>query len=332
VGETSFGEELGRLAALDAARPALTFGDQTVGRAELCDRAERLAARFAELGVTAGSTVTIGLPNSIEFVESMLASWLLGAAPQPISDRLPARERTAIIELAGPALVIGVGADEAGGRPALEAVPEELSSGSRGIDRAVSPVWKIVTSGGSTGRPKLIMATQPALVENVAGFCELLRLPTDGSVLVTGPMSHNAPFIVAILGLLKGNHVVLMPRFDASESLRLVERHRVQWLYLVPTMMLRIWRLPEEERLGRDLSSLEVAYHRAVPPVAQAGVDRLARARRRVRALRRDRAAGNDGHHRPRVARAPRLGRAPGHRRDRGAGRRRALRAAAGGR
>jgi bile acid-coenzyme A ligase len=265
VGETSFGEELRRLAALDAARPALTFGDRTLVRSELCDRTERLAARFAELGVTPGSTVTIGLPNSIEFVESMIASWLLGAVPQPISHRLPATERTAIIELADPALVIGLGADEVGGRPALEAVPDDLPSGSRAIEPAVSPVWKILTSGGSTGRPKLIMAMQPALVENVVGFSELLRFPTDGCVLVTGPMSHNAPFLVAILGLLKGNHVVVMPRFVASESLELLERHRVQWLYLVPTMMLRIWRLPERERLGRDLSSLEVAFHMAAP-------------------------------------------------------------------
>jgi bile acid-coenzyme A ligase len=265
VGETSFGEELGRLAALDPARPAVTFGDRTLVRAELRDRSQRVAARFAALGVTAGSTVTIGLPNSIEFVESMIASWLLGAVPQPISHRLPAAERAAIIELADPALVVGVGAAEAGGRPTLDAIPDDLPSNARPITSAVSPFWKIVTSGGSTGRPKLIMAVQPALVENVAAFMELLRIPTDGCVLVTGPMSHNAPFLVATFGLLRGNHVVVMPRFDASESLQLVERHGVQWLYLVPTMMLRIWRLPEAERLGRDLSSLQVAYHMAAP-------------------------------------------------------------------
>jgi len=265
VSQTLFGEELRRLAADDPVRPAVTFGDRTLTRAELCERAERLAAHFASLGVTAGSTVTIGLPNSVEFVESMIATWLLGAVPQPISHRLPSVERAAIIELADPALVIGVRADETGGRPTLEAIPDELPPSPQVFVRAVSPVWKILTSGGSTGRPKLIMAVQPALVENVVGFSDLLRLPTDGCVLVTGPMSHNAPFVVTILGLLKGNHVVVMPRFDASEALQLVERHRVQWLYLVPTMMLRIWRLPEDERLGCDLSSLDVAYHMAAP-------------------------------------------------------------------
>jgi bile acid-coenzyme A ligase len=265
VSETSFGAQLRRLAAAAPARAALTCEDRTLTRAELTERTDRLAAYFAGLGVGVGSTVTIGLPNSIEFVESMIATWLLGAVPQPISHRLPSAERAAIIELADPALVVGVNAAEAGGRPNLERVPDNLPPTSQVIEPSVSPVWKILTSGGSTGRPKLIMAVQPALVENMVGLAELLRFPTDGGVLVTGPMSHNAPFIVAILGLLRGNHVVVMPRFDATETLQLVERHRVQWLYLVPTMMLRIWRLPEAERLGRDLSSLEIAFHMAAP-------------------------------------------------------------------
>jgi bile acid-coenzyme A ligase len=67
------------------------------------------------------------------------------------------------------------------------------------------------------------------------------------------------------VGLLTGNHIVVMPRFDASETLRLVETHRIDWLYLVPTMMQRIWRLPEAERLAKDVSSLSVAFHMAAP-------------------------------------------------------------------
>jgi bile acid-coenzyme A ligase len=195
----------------------------------------------------------------------MIAAWLLGAVPQPISHRLPSAERTAIVELADPALVVGVRTEEVRGRPTLEVVPEDIPRRGPPIEPAVAPVWKIVTSGGSTGRPKLIVAVQPALVENVVGFAELLRVPTNSCVLVTGPMSHNAPFIVATLGLLRGNHTVVMPRFDASETLHLVERHRVEWLYLVPTMMLRIWRLPEDERLRCDHSSLKVAFHMAAP-------------------------------------------------------------------
>ena len=98
---------LRQLARTHPDRPALTYRDETLTRAGFVDRVERLAALFADRGVTEGSTVTIGLPNSIGFVESMFATWAVGAVPQPISDRLPPLERAAIIDLADPALVVG---------------------------------------------------------------------------------------------------------------------------------------------------------------------------------------------------------------------------------
>ena len=267
--ETAFGARLRELAALDPRRPSLSCGEVTFSRAEVVERVGRLAARLAARGVTPGSMVTIGLPNSTEFVEAMLAAWWVGATPQPISDRLPAIERRAILDLADPSLAIGVGPDDAGGRPTLSA--DELRtvaatpSGGRAPEPVLGPLFKATTSGGSTGRPKLIVATQPAEATGLGAFGALLAMRDNGSVLVTGPLAHNAPFSVTIVGLLLGNHIVVMPRFDATETLRLVERHRIDWLYLVPTMMLRIWRLPEEERTKFDVSSLRIAYHMAAP-------------------------------------------------------------------
>jgi len=260
---STFYAVLARLAEADRARPSLTCGAVTLTRAEFVERVRRLAALFADRGVTVGSMVTIGLPNSVGLVESMFAAWALGAVPQPISDRLPPLERSAIVDLANPSLVVGVPPSEAGGRPSLESVPGELPPGS--FTPGVSPVWKVVTSGGSTGRPKLIETTSPALVESVGGLGALIHMRADGCVLVTGPISHNAPFVVTATGLLTGNHVVVMPRFEPAETLRLVEKHRVNWLYLVPTMMSRIWHLPEAVRLAADVSSLEVAFHMAAP-------------------------------------------------------------------
>ena len=159
---TSFLSVLRQLAEADPDRPALTCAEVTLTRAEFVERVKRLAGLFAARGVAEGSTVTIGLPNSTGLVESLFAAWALGAVPQPISHRLPPLERAAIVDLANPSLVVGVPESEAAGRPALESVPQQLPPGS--FTPGVSPVWKLVTSGGSTGRPKLIAATAPALL------------------------------------------------------------------------------------------------------------------------------------------------------------------------
>ena len=102
------------------------------------------------------------------------------------------------------------------------------------------------------------------------------------------------------MALLYGNHVVVLPRFDAEETLAIDRAPpRRRSIYLVPTMMKRIWRLPEEVRAAlRPVDpARRVAPRRAVPGVAEAGVDRLARPGADLRALRRHRGADGDGHH-----------------------------------
>jgi bile acid-coenzyme A ligase len=266
MAETPFGVLLGNRARSDPDRPALTCDDVTRSRAELEARTNRLARAYHALGVAPGSLVTIGLPNGIGFFEATVAAWKLGATPQPISSRLPAAERRAIVELADPTLVLGVDPAETPGRPSLPVGFEpDPSLSADPLPPAVAPSFKAPTSGGSTGRPKLIVATQPAVWEALADYTTLLRMATDGVHLVTGPLYHNGPFSSATLALLKGNHLVVMPRFDAERALRLIERHRVDWMYAVPTMMHRIWRLPESLRTRYDLSSLRVVFHMAAP-------------------------------------------------------------------
>jgi len=257
----TFPEVLHRLAFADPDRPAVTCGGTTVSRRELDERTNALARHFADNGVREGSYVTIGLPNSVGCVEATIATWKLGAIPQPVSPRLPIREARAIVELVNPALVIGLDV------PGALRVDVEPPAGTsvEPLARAVSPAWKAATSGGSTGRPKVIVAAQPALLESVDAFAEILGLPPDGTMLTTGPLDHNGPLLTTSLGLLRGAHVVVMPRFDAWTALQLLAEHRVQWMYAVPTMMLRIWRLPEEHRTGVDVSSLERVMHMAAP-------------------------------------------------------------------
>jgi bile acid-coenzyme A ligase len=264
--ETPLGGMIAQLAQARPDRPAITCEGKTISRAELEARTNRLARAYGALGVTRDSFVTIGLPNSIDFFEATTAAWKLGATPQPISSRLPASERSAIIDLANPSLVVGVDPSEAPGRTAVPAgFQPDPALPSDPLPAVVGASFKAPTSGGSTGRPKLIVGTQPAIWEAVAEFAALLRIPQDGVHLVTGPLYHNGPFTTSALALLKGNHIVVMPRFDAAHALALIEQHRVDWMYAVPTMMHRIWRLPAAERARYDLSSLRVLFHMAAP-------------------------------------------------------------------
>jgi bile acid-coenzyme A ligase len=262
----SIAEALAALAVADPDRPAVTCGERTVTRAELEARTNRLARAYLELGVVPDSFVTIGLPNGIEFIEATIAVWKAGATPQPVSDRLPTAERRAIIDLADPSLVVGIDITEAGGRPSIPAGFEPgPSHPETPLEPRIAVSVKAPTSGGSTGRPKLIVSGHRATSANVTVHAVYTRMPKDGVHLATGPLHHNGPFIYALAALFTGSQVVVMPRFDAEEALAQVERHRVDWIYLVPTMMQRIWRLPEDARLGHDLSSLQTVFHVAAP-------------------------------------------------------------------
>jgi bile acid-coenzyme A ligase len=115
----SIGRAIALHAEKDPDRPSLTHEGRSLTRCELDRRTNRLARAYAELGVGQDRFVTIGLPNGIEFYEAAVAAWKLGAIPQPISSRLPRPEREAIVELADPALVVGVDDTSVGGRPAV---------------------------------------------------------------------------------------------------------------------------------------------------------------------------------------------------------------------
>jgi bile acid-coenzyme A ligase len=127
----------------------------------------------------------------------------------------------------------------------------------------ISQAWKAPTSGGSTGRPKLIVSGDPAAFDET--LPPPLMMDPGGCLVMPGPLYHNGPAVWSCQALLNGLQVALLPRFDASETLEEIQKHRGSVLYMVPTMMKRILRLPDEERLSFDLSSLRVVWHLAEP-------------------------------------------------------------------
>lgn len=243
--------------------PALTCGETTLSWDELDRRTNRLARAYAALGVTAGDLVTIALPNSTAFFETAIAVWKLGATPQPVSAKLPGRELEEIVELADSRVVVGVDADRIPGRTCVPVGFEpDASIDDDALPDIVTRYWKAPTSGGSTGRPKIILASTPGEFDpERAGF----GLPFRSSCVIPGVLYHNAPFSISALALVGGNHVVNFPRFVPELVLEAVTEHQPKYLYLVPTMMARIWKLPDEVRAAADMSSLEVAVHMAAP-------------------------------------------------------------------
>ncbi len=262
--QIAIGTAIRNNAETDPDRPALTHEHRTLTRLELELRTNRLARAYQRMGVAQDRMVTIALPNGIEFFESAIACWKLGATPQPVSAKLPAAELEAIIELADPPIVVGGPEADIGDRVRVEAGFEpDQSLSDEPLPEAIAGSWKAPTSGGSTGRPKIILSGSPGTVTR--GAQTILGVPEDSVVLIPGVLYHNAPFMFGALAIFRGNHVIVMTRFDAAQTVELVEKHRVEWMWVVPTMMSRIMRLPEGERLARDVSSLRTVWHGAAP-------------------------------------------------------------------
>ena len=254
---------VGHWAATQPDRVAIDHLGERVSWADLEARTNRLARHYEILGVGRDDFVTIGLPNGVAFLEACFAAWKLGATPQPISARLPKLERDQIVELARPALVVGC---EAGAYGATSCVPEgdmpDAALSDAPLPERSATSFKAMTSGGSTGRPKLIVSRSPAVWDPEVPY---LEIPTQGVMLVPGPLYHNGPFLWAMIALFKGCTVGVTTRFEAEQTLQLIERLHVDTVYMVPTMMRRIWALPEETRRHYDVSSLKTLWHLAAP-------------------------------------------------------------------
>lgn len=253
---------LARLPALGAARfgdrAAIKCGDEVRSWSELDALATQRAWAMKRAGVVEGDLVTLALANGAPFFELAFAIWKLGATPHVVSHRLPKPEMDAIVDLAQPRLFIGPGARDFG---VGESVEHELPD-------VVSRRWKAMSSGGSTGRPKIIVAQQPAAFDLEH---PRMRLPQAEAIINPGPLYHNAPMSLSIYAMLRGNTVITMPKFDAEGCLALIAEQRPSWAMFVPTMMGRMWRLDEDVRARYDLSSLRTVWHMGgpMPPVVK---------------------------------------------------------------
>ena len=259
----AIGAQISRLAAEDPEAAALSHEGRTLTRRQLDATTNRLARAYAELGVRQGDYVTIAVPNSIEWVQAVVAVWKLGAIPQPLSSRLPDSEYAGLLDLMPRALLVG----RPDPRGVVRAVPGDFDPGDVSdapLPEVVSPSLKSMASGGSTGRPKLIEAGGDGRFQGGLVAAMMGNEATD-TQLVSVPLSHNTGFTSATIALATGQHLVLMSRFDPAEFLRLVSEYRVNYLATVPTIMQRLLPVYRADPGAYDLSSMRRWWHLAAP-------------------------------------------------------------------
>ena len=142
---------------------------------------------------------------------------------------------------------------------------------TKGPDEA--PGTMIYTSG-TTGHPKGVRRATPdaeqaiawsTIIGHVMGFDPKYGNPTDMVTVVTGPMYHSAPNAYGLFAFRFGASCILQPRFDPEELLSMIEKYKVTHLHMVPTMFVRLLKLPDDVKKKYDLSSLRFVVHAAAP-------------------------------------------------------------------
>jgi acyl-CoA synthetase (AMP-forming)/AMP-acid ligase II len=280
-------------------RPAIIMGGsgEVVTHRELNERSNRLAQLFRARGVRQRDSVAVFMENNVRYLEVAWAAQRAGLHWTCVNSHLTAPEVEYIVDDCDAKLLVSSRAlanvcatIDAANIPKVEtrlmvggvpdAVPEGTLDGWESYEDAVAPFPTepiadeaeggfMLYSSGTTGRPKGIwreLQLEPmGSAGMVAGFFAWLGWG-DGSVYLSpAPLYHAAPIAWSMGVQRMGGTVVLMERFDPERALQLVEEHSVTCGQFVPTMFIRMLKLPEETRAKYDLSSLVSVVHAAAP-------------------------------------------------------------------
>ncbi len=272
------------LAEADPHAPAVDDLTRTRSRGDVVERAVRLAHWLHdEAGVGAGGHLAALMGNRVELVDLLLAAQLGGAWLTAVNWHLTPAEVAYIVEDSGSRVLFTDPEHEASARAAAALVASEVEVVVAGPDlEAIAMGGRadpfpldgpgggtMLYTSGTTGRPKGVKRKRQASLGSTlhaggaAGI--VLGLDGQGPHLVTGPLYHAAPLGFAAIDLANGGELVLMPRWDEERCLSLIEDRAVRNSHLVPTMCVRLLRVPEDRREAFDGSSLSTVLHGAAP-------------------------------------------------------------------
>jgi long-chain acyl-CoA synthetase len=273
----------------------IQFGDELTSRATIYDRGARAARGLASLGVGRGDVVATFLRNDVTMYEAAIAAATLGALVVPVNWHFKRDEARYVLEDSGARVLIAhcdllasiEGAVPEGvtvlsvptvpSRRATSTAPcpapgtEEwrpwLAQFEPWVDPPQTPEYSMNYTSGTTGQPKGVRRA-PMTDEGRAAMATMfqqLRVGPEMRTIVAAPVYHAAPFGFSMAALAAGGFLVLMDRFDPEEYLAAIERYRINNVQMVPTMFVRLLKLPAETRARYDVSSLELVSHGAAP-------------------------------------------------------------------
>ena len=266
-------------------RPALIWRDRTWTWGDFSSRVQRAAGALAARGVQHGDRVLLHARNCNAVLETMFASWMLGAVWVPTNFRLTPPEVAYLAQSSGASVHIFDAAfpeHAAAARMENPACRLEISIGGDGLEWDAlaadgapmtrpadvahdHPAWFFYTSG-TTGRPKAGVLTHGQMEYVVCNhLCDLMPGTTEQDVsLVVAPLSHGAG-VHALPQVARGAATVLLSgeRLDCEEAWRLVERHRVTNMFTVPTILTMLTRHDAVDR--HDHSSLRYVIYAGSP-------------------------------------------------------------------
>jgi long-chain acyl-CoA synthetase len=257
---------------------------------ELDELSNQGAHLFRSLGLKAGDHIALLMENRLAFMEICWAAQRSGLYYTAISRYLTQDEIAYIVKDCGAKVFITTPkcADQVKGlikgEPGEllfymmdEALPGFRSYDADAIVQPTTPIndevagYDMLYSSGTTGRPKGIKReseNKPIDVPNA--FLKLLcgdmcGMNADSVCLSPAPLYHAAPLRFNMMATTLGGTSIIMESFDAEQFLKLVEKHRATQSQLVPTMFVRMLKLPDEVRQRYDVSSLKGAIHAAAP-------------------------------------------------------------------
>jgi acyl-CoA synthetase (AMP-forming)/AMP-acid ligase II len=253
--------------------PALIVADgDTVSYGDLYARSQRVAALLHAAGLRRGDGVALVLPNRPEFLEITWGCQLSGLYYSAINTHFTADEVAYVIDDAEAKAVFVDVAGEVRINVGGVSRPYEDALSGAGEAPPISDGSEMLYSSGTTGWPKAVRRPLPddgkgSWAQKVLEYSLTQRYGMTGSsvYLSPAPLYHAAGVNYTMAVQRVGAASIVMPKFDAEAVLRLIETHRVTHAQFVPTMFVRMLKLPDAVRESYDVSSLECVIHAAAP-------------------------------------------------------------------